>query len=66
MWTIGEYDDQVGNKVGPVEIYQYQKPDGSWIDQKKQSYDYNKRMGSATVRIVYTSLPECEPLSEEL
>lgn len=38
----------------PVAIYQYQMANGSWIDQDKQSYDYNVRHGEANVRIVYT------------
>jgi hypothetical protein len=41
----------------PVAIYQYQMADGSWIDQIKDSYDYNVRHGQATVRIVYTTPP---------
>jgi hypothetical protein len=41
----------------PVAIYQYQLASGSWIDQTKNSYDYNVRHGQATVRIVYTTPP---------
>jgi hypothetical protein len=41
----------------PVAIYQYQLASGSWIDQTKDSYDYNVRHGQATVRIVYTTPP---------
>jgi hypothetical protein len=41
----------------PVPIYQYKMSDGSWIDQQKDSYDYNVRHGKATVRIVYTTPP---------
>jgi hypothetical protein len=33
-----------------------QMMDGKWIDQAKQSYEYNKAHGH-TVRIVYTTLP---------
>jgi hypothetical protein len=35
-------------------IYQMQMMDGKWIDQAKQSYEYNKAHGH-TVRIVYTA-----------
>lgn len=39
-------------------IYQYQMADGSWIDQAKHSYDYNKSHApNAVLRIVYTSPP---------
>jgi hypothetical protein len=37
-------------------IYQMQMMDGKWIDQAKQSYEYNKAHGH-TVRIVYTTPP---------
>jgi hypothetical protein len=37
-------------------IYQMQMMDGKWIDQAKQSYEYNKAHGN-TVRIVYTTPP---------
>lgn len=40
-----------------VPVYQYQKADGSWIDQDKGSYDYNVKHGAANVRVVYTSPP---------
>ena len=40
----------------PVAIYQYQMGDGSWIDQEKHNYDYNKlHAPNATVRVVYTT-----------
>jgi hypothetical protein len=48
----------------PVAIYQYQMADGSWIDQIKDSYDYNVRHGQATVRIVYTT-PPAQPAPEQ-
>jgi hypothetical protein len=35
-------------------VYQYQKADGSWIDQAKDSYDYNVQHGSSRVRVLYT------------
>jgi hypothetical protein len=40
-------------------IYQMQMIDGKWIDQAKQSYEYNKAHGH-TVRIVYTTPPAPE------
>lgn len=52
---------------GPVgePIYQYQRGDGSWIDQTKTSHDYNVKNRQATVRVVYThpapGVPEVEP-----
>ena len=40
----------------PVAIYQYQMGDGSWIDQEKHSYDYNKlHAPNAILRVVYTT-----------
>jgi hypothetical protein len=41
-------------------IYQMQMMDGKWIDQAKQSYEYNKAHGH-TVRIVYTTPPAAQP-----
>ena len=41
-------------------IYQYQLANGSWIDQTKESHDYNVRHGQATVRVVYTRPPQPE------
>ena len=56
-------------------IYQMQMMDGKWIDQAKQSYEYNKAHGH-TVRIVYTTppaapaqscyCPNCEALTKEI
>ena len=47
-------------------IYQYQMANGSWIDQTKESHDYNVRHGQATVRVVYTSPPaQRKPLTNE-
>ena len=48
-------------------IYQYQMSDGSWVDQEKHSYDYNKlHAPNATVRVVYTHpQPKREPLTDE-
>ena len=48
----------------PVAIYQYQMGNGSWIDQDKGSYRYNKQHGH-TVRIVYTTPPQRKPLTDE-
>jgi hypothetical protein len=42
-------------------IYQMQMMDGKWIDQAKQSYEYNKAHGN-TVRIVYTTPPAPQPV----
>jgi hypothetical protein len=46
-------------------IYQMQMMDGKWIDQAKQSYEYNKAHGN-TVRIVYTTPPAAHDLQAEL
>ncbi len=46
-------------------IYQYQMANGSWIDQTKESHDYNVRHGQATVRVVYTSPPQRKPLTRD-
>ena len=42
-------------KAAQVPIYQYQLANGNWIDQTKESYDYNVRHGQATVRILYAA-----------
>ena len=34
-------------------IYQYQNPSGEWIDQAKESYDYNVRHGHTNLRVLY-------------
>ena len=39
-------------------IYQYQLASGAWIDQTKESHDYNVRHGQATVRVLYTHPPQ--------
>ena len=39
-------------------IYQYQLASGAWIDQTKESHDYNVRHGQATVRVLYTYPPQ--------
>jgi len=50
----------------PVAIYQYRIYDGSWIDQEKHSYDYNKlHAPNATVRVVYTTPQQRKPLTDE-
>ena len=47
-------------------VYQYQMADGSWIDQIKDSYDYNRQYApNATVRVVYTSAPAPQPVQGE-
>jgi hypothetical protein len=50
------------SQPAPVQepIYQMQMMDGKWIDQAKQSYEYNKAHGN-TVRIVYTTPPAAQP-----
>lgn len=42
-------------------VYQYQKSDGSWIDQYKSSYDYNVRHGAANVRVLYARPQAAQP-----
>lgn len=49
-------------------VYQYQKSDGSWVDQSKLSYDYNIKYGASTVRILYTRAATAEvrePMTDE-
>jgi hypothetical protein len=58
-----------GDMAAPVQpvqepIYQMQMMDGKWIDQAKQSYEYNKAHGH-TVRIVYTTPPATQPAAWE-
>jgi hypothetical protein len=45
-------------------IYQYQMANGSWIDQTKESHDYNVRHGQATVRVVHTTPPQLKQEQE--
>jgi hypothetical protein len=64
-----------GNHAAPAAqpvgepIYQHKMADGSWIDQKKQSYDYNVKHGhSAMLRVVYTTpqpVPDRVPMTDE-
>ena len=42
-------------------VYQYQLANGNWIDQTKESYDYNVKHGQATVRMLYAA-PQAAPL----
>lgn len=64
--------DQLQSKLDALEkqepIYQYQMGDGSWIDQTKHSYDYNRNHApNAVVRIVYAA-PKAlapEPLTDK-
>lgn len=42
-------------QAAQVPIYQYQLANGNWIDQTKESHDYNVRHGQATVRILYAA-----------
>lgn len=44
----------------PEPIYQYQKADGSWIDQTEQSYRYNQQHAADKTRIVYASPGKAE------
>jgi hypothetical protein len=60
-----EAEKQSAQHGEPVAIYQYQKGDGSWIDQEKQSYDYNVKHGHATVRVVYTTPQQRKPLTDK-
>lgn len=40
---------------GMEPVYQYQLANGNWIDQTKESYDYNVKHGQATVRMLYAT-----------
>lgn len=46
-------------------VYQYQLASGAWIDQAKDSYDYNVKHGQDTVRVLYTEAPQREPMTEQ-
>ncbi len=47
-------------------VYQYQLANGNWIDQTKESYDYNVKHGQATVRMLYaTPQPKAAPQPKE-
>ena len=35
-------------------VYQYQLANGNWINQAKESYDYNVKLGQAVVRVLYS------------
>ena len=43
-------------------VYQYQMANGNWIDQAKESYDYNVRWGPAVVRVLYASPLKMQPV----
>lgn len=45
-------------------IYQYQLATGGWIDQTRDSYEYNKANGVKGLRIVYEVAPQ-QPLTDE-
>ena len=77
-WLMDGYLD-VGAKLyasagaSPVEpsqavvvepVYQYQLANGNWIDQTKESYDYNVKRGQATVRMLYAT-PQAAPQPKE-
>ena len=47
-------------------IYQYQLANGNWIDQPKESYDYNVKHGQATVRVVYLAAPSTSQTKQVL
>ena len=52
-------DTLAGVEAGP--IYQMRLADGKWIDQSKESYDYNVKHGHGPyLRVVYT-LPQATP-----
>lgn len=62
--------DQLQSKLDALEkqepIYQYQMGDGSWIDQTKHSYDYNRNHApNAVVRIVYAAPKALAPEQAE-
>ena len=42
-------------------VYQYQLANGQWIDQAKESYDYNVKLGQAVVRVLYAA-PVAQPV----
>ena len=42
-------------------VYQYQLANGNWIDQAKESYDYNVKLGQAVVRVLYAT-PVAQPV----
>lgn len=48
-------------------IYQYQLATGGWIDQTRDSYEYNKANGVKGLRIVYEVAPQPaqQPLTDE-
>ena len=45
-------------------VYQYQLANGAWIDQAKESYDYNVKHGKAVVRVLYAHLPIAQPVQK--
>lgn len=52
---------QTSQAVVVEPVYQYQLANGNWIDQTKESYDYNVKHGQATVRMLYAT-PQAAPL----
>ena len=45
-------------------VYQYQLANGNWIDQAKESYDYNVKLGQAVVRKMQPICDSQNPESE--
>ena len=60
-YSDGKEWAQTSQAVVVEPVYQYQLANGNWIDQTKESYDYNVKHGQATVRMLYAT-PQAAPL----
>ena len=54
-WAGATSQAQTSQAVVVEPVYQYQLANGNWIDQTKESYDYNVKHGQATVRMLYAA-----------
>ena len=54
-WGNTRFAQGAASQLSAEPIYQYQMGDGSWIDQQRHSYYYNRlHAPNAVVRIVFT------------
>ena len=65
LWTTHQMQSYARAAIAaqPVQVdqelvYQYQLANGSWIDQAKESYDYNIKMGQANVRVLCAAIAQ--------
>lgn len=67
MWLYGRKLRPVAaiEAVEQVPVYQYQMANGHWIDQDKDSYEYNLKLGQATIRMMYAKPKPVADLTDD-